>query len=61
MIQAEAIINSTNEELSELEGLGEEIAKLAGPELFKHIQLLDGCKPGEAKATPSCSLPYTSK
>ena len=61
MVQVEGIVNSTNEEMTDTSGVSGEMFQLAGPELLQHIQSLDGCKPGEAKVTPSFSLPYTSK
>ena len=50
-LEADAIVNSTNESLSDRSGLCGEIFRAAGHELAAEVSKLEGCRTGESKAT----------
>jgi len=56
-LDADAIVNSTNESLNEKNGFSENLVKLAGPEMAKELTFLEGCRTGEAKITGAYALP----
>eukprot|EP01094_Clydonella_sp_ATCC50884_P028166 TRINITY_DN8368_c0_g1_i1.p1 TRINITY_DN8368_c0_g1~~TRINITY_DN8368_c0_g1_i1.p1 ORF type:complete len:509 (+),score=168.68 TRINITY_DN8368_c0_g1_i1:48-1529(+) len=56
-LEADAIVNSTNESLSDRSGLCGEIFRAAGPELAAEVSRLEGCRTGESKATKGYALP----
>ena len=56
-LEADAIVNSTNESLSDRSGLCGDIFRCAGPELAVEVAKLEGCRTGESKATKGYSLP----
>ena len=56
-LKVDAIVNSTNETLNEVNGLSERIFAAAGRDIGQEILALDGCRTGEAKITAGFSLP----
>lgn len=53
----DALVNSSNETLSNRTGDARELYSLAGPEFLQDVKLLDGCRTGEAKVTDAHELP----
>jgi len=56
-LEIEAIVNATNETISETQGMSGAICELAGPDLQAEIDKLEGCRTGEAKFTHGFNLP----
>ena len=57
-LNADAVVNSTNETLSSRSGLCKHIIEAAGPDAIKaELEASDGCRTGEAVSTRSCRLP----
>ena len=56
-LRVDAIVNSTNESVNEVNGLSERIVATAGREIYDEIQALEGCRTGEAKMTAGFNLP----
>jgi hypothetical protein len=56
-LEVDAIVNSTNESLSDRSGLCGDIFRCAGPELATEVAKLEGCRTGESKPTKGYSLP----
>jgi O-acetyl-ADP-ribose deacetylase (regulator of RNase III) len=56
-LEVDAIVNSTNESISETQGICGIIHEKAGPDLQSDIEKLDGCRTGEAKLTSGFLLP----
>jgi Ca-activated chloride channel homolog len=56
-LRVDAIVNSTNSNLSNSGAISNAIHRGAGPELLAACQRLNGCGVGEAKITPGYELP----
>lgn len=56
-LSVDAIVSSTNETLTETQGVNGIIVEHAGPELQGDIDKLEGCRTGEAKMTHGFALP----
>lgn len=56
-LAVDAIVNSTNETLSETQGVSAAITDHAGPEFLAEVEKLEGCRTGEAKMTHGFALP----
>jgi hypothetical protein len=56
-LAVDAIVNSTNETLSETQGVSAAITEHAGPEFLAEVEKLEGCRTGEAKITHGFALP----
>ena len=56
-LKIDAIVNSTNESLNEINGQSERIMATAGHELVLETLELEGCRTGEAKMTSGFNLP----
>ena len=56
-LAVDAIVNSTNETLSETQGVSAAITEHAGPEFMAEVEKLEGCRTGEAKITHGFGLP----
>ena len=57
-LEAQAIVNSTNEALTDRNPISERIHEMAGPELAAECrQQLQGCRTGEAKISKGYRLP----
>ena len=55
-IEADVIVNSTNEPLTDTSGLSGRIFAAAGPELRREVDRLEGCRTGECKLTNGYGL-----
>ena len=58
-LEVDAIVNTTNESLSDRTDLCGRIFKEAGQELAQEIATLEGCRTGESKITGAYQLPCT--
>lgn len=56
-LAVDAIVNSTNETLTETQGPSASIVEHAGPEFVAETEKLEGCRTGEAKITHGFALP----
>jgi ganglioside-induced differentiation-associated protein 2 len=56
-LQVDAIVNTTNERLSDRSGVSGRVFKGAGPELVPELQRCEGCHTGEAVITKGYDLP----
>eukprot|EP01113_Clastostelium_recurvatum_P025763 TRINITY_DN3097_c2_g1_i2.p1 TRINITY_DN3097_c2_g1~~TRINITY_DN3097_c2_g1_i2.p1 ORF type:complete len:642 (-),score=124.69 TRINITY_DN3097_c2_g1_i2:27-1865(-) len=56
-LDTDAIVASTNENLSEMHGVAGAIRKQAGPEIENEIARIETCRTGEAKICPGYNLP----
>jgi O-acetyl-ADP-ribose deacetylase len=56
-LRVDAVVNSTNETVNEVNGLSERILAAAGRDVAAEIAALDGCRTGEAKMTSGFALP----
>jgi len=59
-LETDAVVNSTNETLSDRSDLCGRIFQMAGPELVSEIASLEGCRTGESKITKAHQLPCAS-
>jgi len=57
LLNSDAIVNSTNESMTEATGLAGEILEKGGPELKAELTALESCRTGEAKITKAYNLP----
>jgi hypothetical protein len=55
-LSVDAIVNTSNEPLTDVSGLAGEILREAGPELAAEVARLEGCRTGEAKITKAYNL-----
>uniref|UniRef100_A0A6I8PES2 Ganglioside induced differentiation associated protein 2 n=1 Tax=Ornithorhynchus anatinus TaxID=9258 RepID=A0A6I8PES2_ORNAN len=56
LLNCTAIVNTSNESLSDKNPVSESICALAGPDLLEDLQKLKGCRTGEAKLTKGFNL-----
>lgn len=56
-LEVDAIVNSTNESITETQGICGIIHEKAGPDLQTEVEKLDGCRTGEAKLASGFLLP----
>jgi len=56
-LEVDAIVNSTNETLTETQGVCSGIISQAGPEFVAEVEKLEGCRTGEAKIIHGFGLP----
>lgn len=56
-INTDAIVNSTNESMTNTTGLSGQILEAAGPEIRAEIYKTEQCRTGEARMTGAGSLP----
>eukprot|EP00735_Rhodelphis_limneticus_P000810 TRINITY_DN1133_c0_g1::TRINITY_DN1133_c0_g1_i1::g.17192::m.17192 TRINITY_DN1133_c0_g1::TRINITY_DN1133_c0_g1_i1::g.17192 ORF type:complete len:491 (-),score=142.40,sp/A7T167/GDAP2_NEMVE/43.21/5e-131,CRAL_TRIO_2/PF13716.1/1.1e-35,Macro/PF01661.16/1.8e-30,CRAL_TRIO/PF00650.15/2.4e-11 TRINITY_DN1133_c0_g1_i1:449-1921(-) len=56
-LQCHAVVNTTNEQLTDRSGLAGILHDKAGPELEQECYTLEGCRTGEAKLTKGYKLP----
>ena len=55
----DAIVNSTNETITDRSGICGRLFQLAGERLEQEVKALEGCRTGEAKITKAFLLPCT--
>ena len=55
-LKIDAIVNSTNESLSDMSGVSKYIFEAAGPELAIECKASETCRTGEATSTRGCEL-----
>lgn len=56
-LAVDAVVNSTNETLTETQGPSASITEHAGPEFVAETEKLEGCRTGEAKIIHGFALP----
>ncbi|ETW08248.1 hypothetical protein H310_00885 [Aphanomyces invadans] len=56
-LEVDAIVNSTNESLTDDTDVSGEVLKAAGNEIFTEIRSVGTCRTGDAVATRACQLP----
>eukprot|EP01112_Ceratiomyxa_fruticulosa_P011737 TRINITY_DN3210_c0_g2_i1.p1 TRINITY_DN3210_c0_g2~~TRINITY_DN3210_c0_g2_i1.p1 ORF type:complete len:534 (+),score=95.25 TRINITY_DN3210_c0_g2_i1:237-1838(+) len=56
-LEVDAIVNSSNETLTETSGVCGAIQAHAGPDLLPELERMEGCRTGEAKICPGFNLP----
>jgi len=59
-LEVDAVVNSTNETLTDRTGLCGRIFDMAGPDLVPEVNALEGCRTGESKITKGYQLPFAS-